>query len=100
MSTNTIFTKIAVATTAYSLSRLRKITYEDMISKFGLTSDEVRDIGPYHSGIQRRLVRNVLEANKEQAMNEMVNKFLLSGTAITTEEARLAVEKIFEGRSK
>lgn len=100
MSTNTIFTKIAKATTAYSLSQLQAMTYEDMISRFGLTSDEVRDIGPYHSGIQKRLVRNVLEANREQAMNEMVNRLLLSGSNITTEEARLAVERIFEERSR
>ena len=100
MSTNAIFDKIAEATTAYSLLDLQNMTYKDMVTKFGLTSKEVEEIGPYHSGIQKRLVRAVEQANVEQAKNEIVNKFLLSGSNITTEEAQLAVERIFEERSK
>ena len=100
MSTNTIFDKIAQATTAYSLLDLQNMTYKDMITNFGLTSKEIEEIGPYHSGIKGRLVRAVEQANKEQAKNEMVNKFLLSGSNITTAEAQAAVEKIFKERSK
>lgn len=100
MSTNTIFDKIAEATTAYSLLDLRAMTYKDMVTKFGLTKEEIVNIGPYHSGIKNRLVRAVELANIEQAKNEMVNKLLLSGSNITAEEAQIAVEKIFEERSK
>ena len=100
MSTNAIFDKIAIATISYSLLDLQNMTYKDMITKYGLTSKEVEEIGPYHSGIKKRLVRAVEQANIEQAKNEMVNKFLLSGSNITTEEAQAAVEIIFKERSK
>lgn len=100
VTTNTIFNKIAQATTAYSLIELQKMTYKDMITKMGLTSNEIKKIGPYHSGIKLRLVRAVEQANIEQEKNEMVNKFLLSSSNITTAEAQAAVEKIFEERSK
>ncbi len=100
MSTNTIFNKIAQATTAYSLLDLQNMTYKDMITKFGLTLKEVEEIGPYHSGIKSRLVRAVEQANIEQVKNEMVNKFLLSSSNISTVEAQAAVGKIFEKRGK
>lgn len=98
MSTNFIFSKIAAATTAYSLLDLQNMTYKDMITKFGLTSKEVVEIGPYHSGIKKRLVQNVNEANKLQAMNEMANKILLAGSNVTAAEAQIAVEAIFQER--
>lgn len=100
MSINTIFDKIAEVTKTYSLLDLEKMTYKDMITKFGLTSKEIEEIGPYHSGMKKRLVRAVELANIEQAKNEMLNKFLLSGSNISTTEAQIAVEKIFEERSK
>lgn len=76
------------------------MAYKDMITKFGLTSKEIVEIGPYHSGIKGQLIRAVERANIEQAKNKMVNKILLSGSNITTAEAQMAVERIFEERSK
>lgn len=100
MSTNTIFDKIVEATTSYSLLDLKKVTYKDMITKFDLTKKEIVNIGPYHSGIKKRLVHNVELTNIEETKSEMINKLLLSGSNISAEEAQLAVEKIFGERSK
>lgn len=99
MRNDPIFQYVADSTKDLPLAELKVITPKD-ISTEKLSSEDIKRLNLYFPTIQKGLVHSVELANIEEAKNEMVNKLLLAGTSMTIEEAQLAVEKIFEERSK
>ena len=82
----------------YIIQQIQSMTRTQVKSFLNLTDEEYREYRRYAPSIKHVLVRNIEERNKQEAMNEMVDKLLLSGSTITIKEAQLAVEKIFKDR--
>jgi len=80
-----------------SLSEMKEITLLDAKK---CPDVKPMDLTLWWGGIKILLVRDLEAVQREQRMNELVDKLLLSAAAITQDEARLAVERIFEEREK
>lgn len=94
MKNDPIFQKVATITRDMSLAELKALNCKG-VSNVGLSSEDITRLNLYFPSIKKVLVDNVERANIEEAINEMVNKFLLSGISITQSEARKATERIF-----
>ena len=77
-----------------SLVELKTMNLKD-IPITELSSEDIPRLGLYFPSIKKCLVSDVERANIEEAINEMINKLLLSDVSITQSEARKAVERIF-----
>jgi len=80
-----------------SLSEMKALTKKDAMK---CPDVKPMDLTLWWGGIKILLVRDLEAVQREQRMNELVDKLLLSAAAITQDEARLAVERIFEEREK
>ena len=81
-----------------TIQQIEDMGYEDVKSSLNLTDDEYVQYCLYAPSIKHVLINNIKERNKQEAINEMVDRFLLSGMVVTPQEARLAIEAIFEDR--
>jgi len=99
MKNDPIFKFVSDFTKDLSLAELKVMNLKDISTK-KLNQKDVQRLNLYFPTIQKHLVHSVELANIEEQKNEMVNKLLLSGAAMSTEEAQLAVKKIFEERNK
>ncbi len=88
------FQHVTNFTKEMSLAELKTLSRKD-ISNVGLSSKDVKRLNMYFASIKKCLVGDVERANIEEAINEMVGKFLLSDSSITQVEARKAVERIY-----
>ena len=83
----------------YTIKQIQDIGYKDVKSFLNLSDKEFAQYRLYAPSIKHVLIGNIKERNKQEAMNVMVDKLLLSGSTITTKEAQLAAGKIFEDRN-
>lgn len=102
MRNRPIFIKVKkfVDAKGYTIQQIQNVTLLQVKNLLNLIDEQYIQYCLYADGIKRVLIRNIENLNKQQEINEMVDRFLLSGVAITTEEAWSAVESIFESRSK
>jgi len=79
-----------------SQEQRERLTPDDV--KGILSEEELEEYKNFQRGIKKILVRDFLTIRRDQEINLMVDKLLLSSAAISQAEARLAAEKIFENR--
>lgn len=100
MQNRSIYKKVRdyVDAQGLTIQQIQDITASQIKSLLHLTGEEFREYGNYARGIKLNLIRKIKMIHRKQQINEMANKFLLSATAISQEEAFSAAEKVFEDR--